>query len=154
MVEVLGGLVDVQLHPTDAAGEPAVPRPVVVAHRCRGVAPDVGGLVGREEHRNRGLHAPVARGLAVHEERHGAALPEPASVVGELHPHLVLARGDGLLAVHLEQLQAEEVVAIGELPVLRVEREAAERPALGEDDPVRAVPWHHDLGRDRVRLVL
>ena len=36
---------------------------------------------------------------AVDEERGGAALAQPAAVVGELHPDLVLAGGDGVGAV-------------------------------------------------------
>src|SRR5215207_8623791 len=66
--------------------------------------------------------------LPVDEERHrAAALSQPTAVVGELQVHLVLARTDRALAVDLEALQAEEVVAVGKSPVTRVEREAAER---------------------------
>ena len=126
-------------------GELAVLRAVVVAHRRRGVRADVGRLVGGEEHRHRAVDAAVADLLAVEEERDVAALPEAAAVVGELHPHLVLAGGDLAVPVDLEPLQAEEVVAVRRLAVLDVEREAAEGAALGDDHALGSALRHLQL---------
>ena len=98
----------------------AVRRTIVVADRGRGVAPHVGRLVRREEHRD----GPVDTTLADPPRRHRASTVPPlptAAVVGELHPHLVLARRDRLVTVDLELLQPEEVVTVGRLSVLRVE---------------------------------
>ena len=97
---------------------------------------------------------PAPTSLAVDEERDVAALAEAATVVGELHPHLVLPAGIVPVAIDLEPLQAEEVVAVRRLAVRDVEREAAERAALGDDHAFGAAVGHDDLGRDGMRLVL
>ena len=80
--------------------------------------------------------APFADLVPVEEQGDGAALAEASTVVGELHPDLVLARRDRRVTVDLEQLQAEQVVAIGRLALLGVERPAAERAALRDVTPV------------------
>jgi hypothetical protein len=98
VVGVFGSLVDVALHPEDFAGELAVSLAVVVADGCRGVAANVGCLVSREDHGDCSVHAPLADLLPVEVERRGAALADAAAVVGELHPHLVLAGGDRAVA--------------------------------------------------------
>ena len=51
-------------------------------------------------------------------------------------------------------LEAAPVVAVLELAVLGVEAPAADVRALGDDDALGALLRHHDLGGDRVRLVL
>ena len=107
VVHVLGRLVDVELDPVDPPTELAVRGPVVVAHGSRGVASHVGGLVGREDHGYRRLDVALPCLLAVDVERDRAALAEPTAVIGELHPQLVLAGWNGILAVHLELLQPE-----------------------------------------------
>ena len=86
---------------------------VVVADRGGGVAADVSGLIGREDHRFGGLDPAVADPLAVDIEGDGAALAQAAAVVDELGPDLVLAGRDRLLVVDLEALEAEQVVAVG-----------------------------------------
>ena len=77
---------------------------------------------------------PWPTGGAVDVEGDRAALGEAAAVVVELHPHLVVARGEVGVGVDLEVLDAEQVVAVGGLAVVDVERPAAEAAALGDDD--------------------
>ena len=90
---------------------------VVVADGCGAVGADVEGLVGGEQHRHCVASTlPCADLGAVEVEGDGAALAEAAAVVGELHPHLVVAGGDVGVAVDVEPLQAEQVVAVGGLP--------------------------------------
>ena len=118
----------------DAAGELGRPWAVVVADRRGAVGADVGGLVGREDHRHGHLDPARRRPLSPSTKSVDvAALAESAAVVGELHPHLVLARRDRLVAVDLEPLEAEEVVAVGRPALVEVEAPAAEGAALGDD---------------------
>ena len=76
--------------------------------------------------------------LAVDVERHRAALAEAAAGVGELHAHLVLARGQRAGRLDVEVLHAEQVVAVLELAALRVEAPAADVAALGDDHALGA----------------
>src|SRR6185312_6160445 len=152
VVGVLGVFAEVDLNPFDAAVEGVVARPVVVAHRRRVVRADVGRLVAGEDHGHGSLDAAFARLGSVDVQRDRATLREPASVVGELHPHLVRPGREGGAALDLEALQAEQVVAVRRLPGLGVEAPAGERAALGDDDALGAVLGDDDLGRDRVRL--
>ena len=64
-------------------------------------------------------------------------------------PDLVLAGRDGLLAVDLEPLQAEEVVTVGRAPLVEVEAPAGVGAALGLAPPRPALE-RLDLGRDGV----
>src|SRR4029078_12494533 len=75
-------------------------------------------------------------GRAVEVEGDRAALREPAAVVRELHPDLVLSGGDRGLAIDLELLETEQVVAVGRAAILRVDGPAAERSALRDHDAV------------------
>ena len=56
---------------------------------------------------------------SVHEQLDVAALAEPAAVVGEFHPHLMLAGRHRVGAVDRELLNSESVVAIGRTRLLR-----------------------------------
>ena len=94
---------------------------------------DVAGLVGGEGHRLGLLDPALADGLAVVVQRDVAALGQTAAVVGELHPHLVLARGNRLVGGDEVVLDAEEVVAVLQLALVRVQRPAADAAALGDD---------------------
>ena len=85
---------DVELDPVDLSGEAAAIGGVVGGHGCAGLVADVGGLVGREDHRLRGVHPPTSRLGAVVVQGDVAPLGEAASVIGELHAHLVRAGGD------------------------------------------------------------
>ena len=117
MIGVLCVLAEVDLHPLDVAVEVRVGGVIVVADRCAAVAANVGLVVQGEDHRLRPVDAPLADLFAVDVEGDGAALGHAASVVGELHPHLVLAGRDLLVAFDLEALQAEQVVAVGRAAV-------------------------------------
>ena len=90
---------------------------------------------------------PLADLGAVDVERRRAALAEPAAVVGELDPDLVLAGRDRLGTVDLELPEAEQVVAVRRLAVLAVDAPAAEGAALGDDRPGRTALGDHHLGR-------
>ena len=127
---------------------------VVVADRGRGVAPDVGRLVRREDQRHGCLDAAFTHLRSVQVERDGAALGEAAAVVRELHPHLVRSRRDRGVALDLEALQAEQVVAVGRAPGFRVQAPAGEGAALGDDHALGARLRHDDFRRDRMGLVL
>ena len=89
-------LLQVDLDPVHLAAELVAARAVVRRHRRAVLLADVAGLVAREGHRHGLLDAALADRLAVHEERHAAALGQAAAVVLELHPHLVLAGRDRL----------------------------------------------------------
>src|SRR5262245_17506084 len=149
VVEVLGRLVDVDLHPVDAAGEPALPHGVVVAHGRGRVLAEVGRLVAGEDQRHGGRDRALADLLAVDVQPHGGALPEPAAGVVELHAHLVGPARHASAALDGEALQAEEVVAVLQPPALHVEHPAAERAALRDDHAVGPAAGGLDLGRDR-----
>src|SRR5439155_25158383 len=77
-----------------------------------------------------------------------------AAVVGELEADLMLAAGQVDIAVDLESTDPEEVVVVGRLAFVRIDRPAPERAALGDDDAVRPALRHLDLPSDRMRLVL
>jgi hypothetical protein len=62
-----------------------------------------------------------------------AALAGPGAGVVELHADLVGARRHLGVAVDVEALDAEEVVAVAWLAVLQVEAPAADAAALGDD---------------------
>ena len=92
--------------------------------------------------------------LAVDEERPGAALSEPAAVVGEVETDRRLSGCKRLLRRDRRTLHAEEVVVVGGDAVLHVERPAAEAASLHEDRAVGAALRNLDLGSDRLGLVL
>jgi hypothetical protein len=85
---------EVELDPVDLAGEPAVLVGVVGSDGGAGFVADVGGLVGREDHRLGVLHPTGPDRLAVVVQGDVAAFGQPPAVVGELHAHLVGAGGD------------------------------------------------------------
>src|SRR4029077_19570402 len=99
------------------------------------------------------LDPSFAHGFAVVIESHVTALGEAAAVVFELHPHLMLARRDGLLGHGEEIVDAEEIVAIFELAFVAVEGPAAGLATLRDDHALGAAFGNRDLARDRVRLV-
>src|SRR3954454_4228824 len=84
----------VDLDPLHAAGEP--PPLVVRGDRGAELVAHVTGLVGAEQERLGALDVALADRDAVDVQRHVAALADAATVVGELHAHLVLAGGDRL----------------------------------------------------------
>src|SRR5687768_4564059 len=127
VVCIVGALVDVDLDPLDTSGELAGPRTVVVAHPRGAGAAHVARLMGREQHGYGRLDAPLADPLPIQVEDDVAPLAEAAAVVGELHADLVLARRDGPVAVNLESLQPELVVAVGRPAFMHVHAPAAER---------------------------
>src|ERR1035438_6089014 len=75
-----------------------------------GRPPDVGSFVGRENHRLGGLDSSFACLLTVVVEGDVAALAEASAVVGEFHPDLVLACGDGPVGLGGELGHAEQVL--------------------------------------------
>src|SRR3954447_24838747 len=93
VVDSVGLVADIDLHPVDPSGEVVVAGGVVGGDAGSGVAPDVGRLVAREHHRDGGFHPTLSDLAAVHVEGDGAALGEAAAVVGKLHAHLVIAGG-------------------------------------------------------------
>ena len=154
MIGVLRVLAEVDLDPLDLAVELRAGGVIVVADRCTTVAADVGLVVQGEEIWRGPVEAPLAGLLAVDVEGDRAAFAKAASIVGELHPHLVLACRDLLLPFDLGILQAEQVVAVGRTAFLRVDAPTPEDPSLCKDDALRAVLRDDDLCGDRVRLVL
>jgi hypothetical protein len=66
----------------------------------------------------------------------------------------MLACRYGLIAVDLEPLKPEEVVAVGRFALVEVEAESAERASLGDDHSLRVGLRNDHLGRDGERLVL
>src|SRR5580704_17418867 len=91
MVGVLGGVGDRYLHPLDATGELVPARPVVLRDRRAGIAANIASVVRREDHRGRGRDLARADLLAVDVEGRGSAFAETSTLVGKLHPHLVIA---------------------------------------------------------------
>src|SRR5215212_6480176 len=154
MVQVFGVVAQVDLDPAHPAGEGAVFGAIVVADRGTAVAADVGGLIRREQHRLGPRNAALADLLTINEQGDGAALGQPAAVVGELHPQLMLARRDRPVADDLEPLQPEQVVAIGRPATGGVQAPATEGAALGDDHPGGAAVRDDQLGGDRIGLVL
>jgi hypothetical protein len=112
--------------------------PVVLRHHRAALHADVAGVVGGEDHRRGSGHPALADPVAVQEQRDVAALAEPAAVIGELHPHLMLPGRYHPVALDVEALHAEQVVAVPGLPVLGVQAPAADAAALGDDDPLGA----------------
>jgi hypothetical protein len=112
VVQVFGGVVEVDLDLVHPAAEAAVPRPVVVADRGGAVVADVSGLVAEKIIGWVAPTPPLAELGTVDEQGDVAPLGQPAAVRGELGADLMLAGRDRLLAVDLEALQAEQVVAM------------------------------------------
>src|SRR5262249_27377040 len=146
MVEVLGGLTDVDLHPVDRAVEDALAGVVVVADGRGRVASDVGGLVAREHERHGRADPALADGLTVDVQGDGSTLARAAAVVGELHPYLMPSVGYDAVRDDLEALQPDEVVAVAERAVFRIERPAAEGTALRDDHAAGPARRHDHLG--------
>src|SRR4051812_42607858 len=65
MVDVLGGVVDVDLDPAHATGEATAAGPAIVTDRRRGIRAEVGRLVAGEDHRLRRVDPSLADRLAV-----------------------------------------------------------------------------------------
>ncbi len=132
------------------AGEPVVDDRVVVGDRGGPVHADVEGLVEGEVVRDgRRDHDPSDLG-AVHPQRDGAALADPATGVGELHPHLVSSGGQGFVAARGVHLKSEVVVGVAEPALVEIHRPAAESTALGDEDPFRAAVGDLDFRGDGV----
>ena len=106
MVGVPGAVAEVDLHPLHPTREMDLLGAKVIGDRCRRVAADIGGLIRREQHRDRCVHPPFTHPVAVDVERDVAAFAKASAVVGELDPHLMLPGGQRLFAVHLELLHA------------------------------------------------
>src|SRR5688572_12343809 len=96
---------------------------------CR-VGPDVRGLVGGEKHGHGRIDPSLAHSTPVDKELDVSTLAQAPAVIAELDTDLMFAAGEGFLAVDLELLESEEVVAEGRLAVLGVERKATEGPSL------------------------
>jgi hypothetical protein len=77
VVQVFGGVVEVDLDSVHPAAEAAVPRPVVVADRGGAVAANVSGLVAREDHRLGRADPPLAELGTVDEQGDVAPLASP-----------------------------------------------------------------------------
>lgn len=84
----------------------------------------------------------------------GTALAEPVAVVRELDSYLVVTGWEWLGCCDRRSFEAEEAVVVSGTSVLQVQGPAAGDASLVEDDAVRAAVGDHDLGGDRVRLVL
>src|SRR5207249_6761153 len=111
-------------------------------------------IVSGEHHRLRHWDFPFPDLLAVGVQSYCAALGEAAAGVSKLHPHLMLACGQGARGFDIEILHAAQVVAILELASLRVKAPSADVPALGDDHTFGASLRNHDFGGNRVGLVL
>jgi hypothetical protein len=66
----------------------------------------------------------------------------------------MLAGGDGSRGCDHVVLDAEIVVAVLEVSLVRVQRPTAGATTLGDDHAARAGAWHLDVRRHRMRLVL
>src|SRR5207247_7937111 len=104
-------------------------------------------------HWDRAFDTALADLVSVDVERHGAALGEPAAVVGELHPHLMLPGWDRRITLDLEALQAEQVVAVRRPALVCVEAPAGEGATLGDDHALGTFVGDDQLRRDGVGLV-
>jgi hypothetical protein len=69
--------------------------------------------------------------LAVHIKRAVAAFRDAASVVRELHSHLILAGRNDVLTLDGVVVYEKKVVTLLELAALAIEAEAAGKSALG-----------------------
>ena len=113
-------------------------RRVVGADGGAGLVADVGGLVGREDHRLGRADPSGADGVAVVVQRDVAALGETAAVVRELHAHLVRSLpGSARSACDRELLDAEHVVDELRRAVVDVHAPSAEPAALRDDHAAR-----------------
>jgi hypothetical protein len=114
--------------PVDLSGEGVVAGRIVVADGRAGVAADVGGFIQGVDVGVGSFHPSAGDLVAVHIEGGGAALAEPAAVVGELHAQLMLAGAQGLLGGDGGALQAEEAVVVARAAVLEVQHPAPVMP--------------------------
>src|SRR4029079_16836452 len=108
----------------------------------------------REEHRHGSLDTPLTRLLAVDIERDRAALAESSTVVVKLDAHLMRTGRNLLLALGVEALETEQVVAVLRPAVLDVEAPARKRAALRHDHALGTTLRHCERGGHGVRLVL
>src|SRR5262249_29500545 len=115
---------------------------------------DVARLVGREQLGLGLINLAVANGLAVDEERDHSALCRATACVIELDANLVTACRKPVSALHVVLLDPEEVVAVLELPVLRVEAPSAGYSADCYDHSFDLVFRDDEIGGDGVRLVV
>src|SRR6201999_480380 len=130
VVGILGGVVDVDLDPLDLAAEGGRSGGIVVADRRRRVGAEIGGLVAGEDQRHRPLDSGLASFGAIDVEGYVAAFAEATAVVAELHPDLVLAGRQRLLAGDLEAGDPEQVVTVSRTTLVEIEAPAAEGTAL------------------------
>jgi len=142
--------IDVNLHPLNRPRERVPARAVVRRYRLTDVAADLHRFVHREEERVRAFDPSAASQFAIAVERRGAALAETATVICELHPHLVRAGRQLLGRRHVELLEAEEVVVVSEPAPMRVEAPAAKIAAMRRDNTRGAAVRHIDIRGDRV----
>ena len=100
------------------------------------------------------LDTPLTYGFAVDVQSYGASFCESAAVIVELGTDLMFARPHRFLTVNLESLCSKQVVAIDRFTVEHVKNPAAEGASLGDYDPVGFFVSQHDLGGNRMALVL
>src|SRR4029434_2827094 len=105
-------------HASDATVESMCLRAVVRGNGCAAIFADVATVVGGEDNRQRRVDVSLADVLTIDVERRLATLAQTAAGVGELHAHLMLARGDRRGPLDKEVLKAPPIVAILELAVL------------------------------------
>src|SRR6266404_702505 len=148
MIEIHGIFADVDLNPIHLAAKPVTPRSIVCARRRTSLKADVKGLVGGKDYGLGLLHTALADLLAVHEQCHGAALRQAASVVFELHPYLMCPRRNPRRTFDRVPVHAIEVVVVFRLAVFGVEAPAANDSAHRDDYAFRARWRYDDFGRD------
>ena len=139
----------------DRAGEASVRADAdALGDRCLIVDADVGRLVRREDIGLSLLDPPLGDGLSVHVEGRLATLAGSAAVIGEVEGDRRGTGRQGFGCGDGVALQPEEVVGVGRLAVLHVQRPAAEATALRQDRAVGAIGRNLELGGDLARAVL
>src|SRR5215813_4026086 len=154
VVDVLGGFVDIDLHPINLSVEFVAASRVVLRNWLTEIAADFHRFIERKIKSNGAFNASFTDLSSVNEKGDLCSFAQTSTVVVELHAHLMLAgrKRRGRLNTCLDD--GHEVVVIFQPSLVSVETPARHRSALRDDDSFSALARYLDFGRNRVTLVL
>src|SRR5215813_4346771 len=91
VVDVLGGFVDIDLHPINLSVEFVAASRVVIRNWLTEIAADFHRFIERKIESNGAFNAPIAYFIAVNVKDNLCSLAEASTVISKFHAHLMLA---------------------------------------------------------------
>ena len=139
MVEVIGVLAHIDLHPVHLAIETVAA--VISGDAATGFETNIEGFVGRKDEWFGLIDPTLTHLIAIQIEAQATALGDAVAIVGKLHANLMTARRDRL-PLHNGGREAKEVVGVAKLARLGIERPATNAAANSNDHAIGALGRH------------